>query len=143
MVFYSRATNFAPGLSSRGFWNVYVRDRTLGSTEIVSVDSAGAYGNQDSFNGEGGGISKDARYVSFMSFASNLVPNDTNRISDVFVHDRTTGVTERVSISTEGQQGDGVIWGGAMSADGRFVVFESPSNRLTLDADDDFFDVFA
>src|SRR5438093_2008599 len=64
-------------------------------TERVSVDSTGAEGNNFSFSPA---ISADGRFVAFASVASNLVPGDTNGTLDVFVRDRQTGATERVSV---------------------------------------------
>jgi hypothetical protein len=75
-----------------------------GTTERVSVDSAGNEGNGHSW---GAAISADGRYVAFHSQASNLVIGDTNDGADVFVHDRQTGVTERVSVDSASKQGNG------------------------------------
>jgi hypothetical protein len=71
--------------------------------------------------------------VVFGSYSSNLVPGDTNEDKDVFVHDRVTGATERVSVDANGVQGNGdsgTYYGVAISADGRFVVFDSDSSNL-------------
>ncbi len=83
-------------------------------------------------------ISADGRFVAFASNASDLVPGDTNGADDVFVHDRQTGTTERVSVDTAGNQGNshsGRIGGGlgavSLSADGRFVAFVSVATNLT------------
>jgi hypothetical protein len=73
-----------------------------GRTERVSVGSDGTEGNdQSSFPS----MSTDGRFVAFSSSASNLVAGDTNGKDDIFVHDRTIGVTERVSIVSDGTQG--------------------------------------
>ena len=78
--------------------------RAHGTTERVSVSSGGAQGNGDStFQG----ISAHGRFIAFSSYASNLVPGDTNNLADVFVHDRQTGKTKRVSVSSGGAQGNG------------------------------------
>src|SRR5436190_13803833 len=74
---------------------------SAGTTERVSVDSAGNEGNGHSLNAA---ISADGRFVAFRSVASNLVPGDTNRQEDVFVHDRQTGTTERVSVDSDGNE---------------------------------------
>ena len=74
-------------------------------------------------------ISGDGRFVAFVSLADNLVPGDTNGFADTIVHDRLTNVTERVSLSNRGRQGNnhsGLVGVGAypaISSDGRFVVF--------------------
>src|SRR5881409_17360 len=74
-----------------------------GVTERVSVDSNGTEAN--SFN-DMPAISADGRFVAFVSLASSLVPGDTNDASDVFVHDRRIGKTERVSVDSHGRQGN-------------------------------------
>ena len=71
---------------------------------VLSVSSTGEQGNSWSTFPS---ISADGRYVAFSSYASNLVPNDTNDVPDVFVHNRQTGITERVSVSNSGAQGNG------------------------------------
>jgi len=110
--------------------DVFVRDRQLGITEIVSVDSAGVQGNSQSNEPT---ISADGRYVAFTSVASNLVAGDTNGVRDVFVHDRQTGVTQRVSVSSGGVEGNGhslVSGAPTLSADGRYVAFHSLATNL-------------
>jgi Tol biopolymer transport system component len=98
------------------------------TTTRVSVDSAGGAGNGDSSNAS---ISADGRFVVFCSVAENLVPNDTNNRSDVFVRDRATGLTERVSVDSSGAEGDDNSSStSAVSADGRFVSFVSDANNL-------------
>src|SRR5262249_22715068 len=76
-------------------------------------------------------ISADGRYVAFESKASNLVAGDTNAALDVFVHDRTTGTTERVSVDTGGAQRTGASQNAAISDDGRFVAFEGTNGNRT------------
>jgi hypothetical protein len=85
VAFGSFASNLVPG--GTNVENGFVHDRKTGITTLVSVDSAGNEGNDASF---GGSISANGRFVAFGSFASNLVPGDTNEIDDVFVHDRKT-----------------------------------------------------
>lgn len=109
------------------YWDVFVRDRETGTTERVSVASDGRGGDN---NANSPSISDDGRFVAFDSFASNLVPGDTNGTGDVFVHDRATGATDRVSLASDGSQSDGPSWPTAMSADGRFVVFNSHGSAL-------------
>lgn len=92
-------------------------------TERVSVASDGAQSAYET-NGEPV-LSYDGRYVAFDSFASDLVAGDTNDDYDVFVHDRQTAVTERVSVTSDGGQGGGTSWAPAISADGNRVVFVS------------------
>jgi Tol biopolymer transport system component len=83
---------------------LFPRPAFSGVTERVSVTSVGEQGDSPSLQPA---ISADGRFVAFGSYASNLVPGDTNRSTDVFVHDRLTGATERVSVSSAGEQGNG------------------------------------
>src|SRR5438105_2267721 len=97
------------------------------STKRVSVDSLGAQGIGDS---EGPSISAHGRFVAFYSSAANLVGSDTNGARDVFVRDRKTGKTARVSVDSHGAQGNGDSEGPSISADGRFVAFYSDAANL-------------
>lgn len=107
--------------------DVYVRDRVGGALELLSVSSSGLKGNAASSCGD---ITPDGRHVSFSSDAFNLIAGDNNGASDVFVRDRLTGTTRRVSVGTSGQQGNQESFGGAMSADGRLVAFWSFATNL-------------
>ncbi|WP_256793253.1 VCBS repeat-containing protein [Terrabacter sp. Ter38] len=80
---------------------IYVRDRVAGTTRRVSVSTSGEPGNGASSQPA---ISGDGRYVAFTSSASNLVPADTNGLTDVFLHDLSTGTTTRESVSSSGAQ---------------------------------------
>jgi Tol biopolymer transport system component len=108
-----------PG-DTNGVVDVFVRDRVLATTTLLSTGVGGvpADGPTDVT-----GISSDARYVALVSLASNLVPNDTNGQFDSFVLDRASGVIERVSVSSTGQEASGSSWSCAISEDGRFAVF--------------------
>src|SRR5207244_3779910 len=104
-----------------------------------SVDSTGAQGNQESLFPS---ISADGRFVAFFSSATNLVAGDTNGSPDVFVHDRQTGVTERVSVDSTGTQGNSVSAFPAISADGRFVAFRSDATNLVAGDTNGVDDIF-
>jgi Tol biopolymer transport system component len=78
----------------------------------------------------GAAISRDARFVAFDSVSTNLVPNDTNGASDVFVRDRRRGTIERVSVSSTGAQANGSSGLPSVSEDGRFVAFGSSATNL-------------
>ena len=97
------------------------------STKRVSVDSLGAQGIGDS---EGPSISAHGRFVAFYSSAANLVGSDTNGARDVFVRDRKTGKTTRVSVNSHGAQANGESFAAPISADGRFVAFLSSASNL-------------
>jgi len=122
-----------------------VAETAPGVTELVSVSSAGVQGNQDS---QRPSVSADGRFVAFASLSDNLVPDDTNVSNDIFVRDRRTGTTERVSVSSAGRQADrdsGVFNGmGApsISGDGRYVAFDSEATNLVRRDTNDTADVF-
>jgi Tol biopolymer transport system component len=133
MVFNSDATNLVPGDSNERS-DGFVRDRVSGETVRVSVSSSGAQANAgtDPFGGSHVyGIDASGRYVVFVSDASNLVASDTNGVPDVFLHDRVTGATSRVSLTSDGGQADGASGSPAISADGRWVAFVSSASNLT------------
>jgi hypothetical protein len=131
VAFCSSADNLVPG-DTNGQSDVFVRDRLTGVTERVSVNSAGEQGNEWSgwFPVPTVSISASGQFVAFTSHASNLVAGDTNGKYDVFVRDRTTDTTERVSVSSSGAQGDDDSWFPSISADGRCVAFSSYATSL-------------
>ncbi len=104
VAFSSRASNLAPMPTPGGFSSVYVRDRLTGVTSFEHVNSAGTYGDGGATRGF---ISVDGRYVVFDSYSTNLVPNDTNGLNDVFRRDRQTGEIIRMSVSNDGREGIG------------------------------------
>jgi Tol biopolymer transport system component len=119
VAFQSAATNLVSG-DTNAKVDVFLRDRQTGTTQRVSVGAGGAQANNSS---EVEGISANGRLVLFESNASNLVPGDTNSRGDVFLRDRQTGTTERVSVRQGGGQIGGVSFAAGMSADGRFIGF--------------------
>ena len=138
VAFVSNASNLVPGnmLPRR---TVFVHDRQTGQTTRVSIAFDGTQAS-----GESGdpAISSDGRYVAFWSYANNLVPGDTNRLSDVFVHDRQTGQTTRVSIASDGTQGNHNAFEPAISRDGRYIAFASKASNLVLGDTDSRSDIF-
>ena len=142
VAFESAATNLV-SLDTNATNDVFIHDRTSGTTERVSIDSSGAQGNNQSFSPS---VSADGRYVAFLSGASNLVSLDTNGTNDVFVHDRTSGATERVSVDSSGVQGNGLSGHGfvspSISADGRHVVFQSDASNLVAGDSNASTDIF-
>jgi hypothetical protein len=109
------------------------------TTTLVSVDSAGAQGNGTS---SATSISADGRYVAFDSSATNLVPGDTNGFWDIFVRDRQTGTTERVSVDSGGTQGNNDSHSSSISADGRYVAFQSNATNLVSGDTNGYADIF-
>ncbi|MEW2048956.1 hypothetical protein [Streptomyces sp. NPDC005476] len=138
VAFASLARDLVPGDTNRAD-DVFVRDRRTGVVTRVSVDSAGGQANNVSRNPS---ISADGRYVAFESSATNLVAGDTNRYRDVFVHDLQTGETTRVSVGRQGEQSDSESFHPSISADGRFVAFDSPASNLVAGDTNDIHDVF-
>ncbi|HEX9991394.1 MAG TPA: hypothetical protein VGB14_00560 [Acidimicrobiales bacterium] len=136
IAFFSEAADFVPG-DDNGTRDIYVWRRGNGdpSVERVSVSSAeeGANG-QSSFSQRGSSslpdISRDGRYVSFDSFADNLVRNDTNEVADAFRRDVFRGITIRVSVSDREIQANRVSTDTAISADGQVVAFVSQATNL-------------
>ncbi len=138
----SVATNLLPAPLPDGTPSqIYVIDRQTGQVELLSVNSAGAEGDAPSKSPR---ISADGRFVTFDSLATNLVNDDTNGSADVFVYDRLTRQLERVSVNADGDEGDGQSTGATVSADGRYVAFESTAKNLIPGEVDEnnFFDVF-
>ena len=137
VAFLSWATNLVEGDTNEAL-DVFVHDRQAGLTECASISSDGSQGDDAS---AGASLSGDGRYVAFDSWATNLVDGDSNDYWDVFVHDRVTGTTERVSVSSAGAQADGGSSSPSISGDGRYVVFDSCATNLvrghfTTPADD-------
>lgn len=124
--FASPAANLVAN-DTNGVGDIFVHDRQTGQTTRVSVNSAGAQANGQSGRPD---ISADGRFVVFESSATNLVAGDTNGLLDVFCHDRQTGQTERVNLGAAGQQALAFCNMPSISADGRFVAFQSDDNAL-------------
>ena len=137
VAFTSVATNLvADGASNIG---IFVHDMQTNTTTRVSVDSNGNQGNGDSHEPS---ISDDGRYVTFLSDATNLVPDDTNNSTDIFVYDTQTNVTTRVSVDSDGNQGNSGSYQPKISADGRYVVFQSDATNLVPGDNNNKTDIF-
>ncbi len=132
VVFTSEATNLVAG-DTNGKPDVFIRDLAQGRTELVSRTAGGAGGNARSSQPA---VSGDGQFVAFESAASDLVAKDTNGIADVFVRDRLSGRTERVSVSSDkARQQDKAVtppftMAPDISRDGNLVVFESDATNL-------------
>ncbi len=112
---------------------------TISGIELVSLAHDGAAGNNHSF---APAISADGRYVAFVSAADNLVPDDNNNQVDVFVYDRVNETIERVSVGTGGFEANERSVRPSISADGRYVVFESLASNLSASENNATWDVF-
>lgn len=95
--------------------------------QLISISSNGEAGNRASSQAS---MSEDGRFAAFISEADNLVPNDSNQSADVFVHDRLYGLTERVSVSSTGEEADAESSFAQISGNGRFVIFQSSASNL-------------
>ena len=138
VAFRSSASNLVPGDTNvRG--DVFVHDLDTGTTTRVSVASDGTEGND---NAVYPAISSDGRSVTFASFASNLVPGDTNGTWDVFVHDLDTGTTTRVSVASDGTQSDGQSALSSISGDGNIITYQSLASTLVPGDTNGTYDVF-
>jgi len=110
---------------------VFVHDCTTGMTTRVNLGAGGVEADSESFQPN---ISGDGRVVAFRSIAANLVPGDVNQKFDAFAVDVATGALERVSVASDGSEGDrDTMERPALSYDGRFVVFTSASTNLVDD----------
>ncbi|MBI3784005.1 MAG: PD40 domain-containing protein [Deltaproteobacteria bacterium] len=143
VAFQSSANNLDPADPST-LDSIYVRDLDKNKTEFVSVDSFGVTSNNLAYVPS---VSADGRFVSFESLGSNLVPGDNNGLFDTFVHDRLTGATERVTVDSNGQEQPGPCPGngsdgGQLSADGRFVLFQTACSNLVPGVSDGFYHAY-
>ena len=135
VLFASTANNLALTSSNTPFLaqsppkiNVFLRDRTNGTTILVSVNLAGTGGgNGDSIPIE---LSTNGQFALFESSASDLVIGDTNNVTDVFVRDLVNGTNILVSIGANGGCANGSSWESAMTPDGRHVAFASTASNL-------------
>lgn len=138
VAFLSDASNLVADDLNR-LRDVFVVDRQTGTTTRASVDSAGAEANLESFSPV---LSADGRFVVFTTFAFNLVADDINEGSDVFVRDLQAQTTTRVSVYEGGYEAEGDSLRPAISADGRIVAFDSDAWNLAWGDTNDDFDVF-
>lgn len=132
VAFHGTATNLVPG-DTNGVGDVFVRDLATGTTERVSVATGGAEADASSVFVQPAALSADGRFAAYASRATNLVGGDTNGQTDVFVRDRQSGTTERVSVATSGVQGGGASYGAVISRDGRYVAFVSAASFAAAD----------
>lgn len=139
IAFASDATNIVPSSGdTNGKRDIFVYDRVNATTARVSVDTNGNQGNDDSDKPR---ISADGRFVAFQSKATNF-DQVNGSIPAIFVHDRNSGETNRVSVNSDGYAADDACTGPAISFDGRFVSFESIATNLVSDDTNSASDVF-
>ena len=140
VVFTSMANDLVPGGNSFYSLNVFLRDRTLDTTTLISGNTSGSGGGNG--NSMAGQVSTNGQFVVFQSDASNLVPNDANGATDIFIRDRVAGTTALVSVSTNGGPANGASTDPVMTPDGRFVAFISSASNLVPNDTNGIPDVF-
>jgi Tol biopolymer transport system component len=139
LLFSSNATNLVTGDENLRE-DIFLHDFRDATTTRVSVNSVGAEAAGSNVDPA---MSADGRYIVFVSVATNLVSNDTNGANDVFLKDRTTGATSRLSVDTGGAQANSDSYLPQISADGSTVAFESrATNLITSDANGFTKDIF-
>jgi hypothetical protein len=138
VAFASDASNLVEG-DTNGVTDIFVHDQQTGETTRVSVSTGGT--ESDGASGWGT-ISSNSRYVTFYSEAANLVENDVNGALDVFIHDRETGETKQISVSSSGSRGNRDSDQTSISSDGRFVAFRSDATNLVVGDMNEIQDIF-
>ncbi len=140
IVFESSTSNLVLG-DTNDADDTFIRDNVTCQIWRVSVSSSGTeqnlYPNTDFVS-----ISADGRYVAFKSGSTNLVPNDTNGLIDIFVHDRLLGQTRRISVANDGTQANGSSGNPVIAPGGRYVVFYSGANNLVPNDTNSLYDLF-
>jgi Tol biopolymer transport system component len=130
LAFTSRAGNLVANDSNGAISDIFIRDLSTGETVLASATPGGGSGDGDSFNPR---LNADGRFVVFESDANDLVPDDFNFETDIFVRDLATGTTTLVSMNLEGTGGgDERSFGASISADGRYVAFLSEASNLVV-----------
>ncbi|MCC7560645.1 MAG: hypothetical protein KO318_09510 [Methanobacterium sp.] len=138
VAFSSYANNLVDD-DTNFYSDIFVRDRLLNITERISVSSTGEKGNDNSYEPF---ISSDGRYVTFTSYATNLVKDDVSGFADIFVRDRLQNITERLSVSSTGVEGNNDSYGSSVSSDGRYIAFYSWASNLVEQDTNGCSDVF-
>jgi Tol biopolymer transport system component len=127
VVFQSSCGNFDPADPVVGSTNIYLRDVKKDTTRLASLSSAGLLSDgYDAFPT----VSRNGRYVVWESNATNLVEGDTNAKFDIFVRDMQKGLTTRVSVATDGTEGDADSLNPSVSDNGRWIAFDSAATNL-------------
>jgi uncharacterized repeat protein (TIGR01451 family) len=127
IVYSSEATNLVPGDWNRAM-DVFLYDRQLGTTRLISRAQSGGQSNGLSSQGK---IAHDGQTIVFRSFANNLVAGDTNGVADIFVYDMATGKISRVSMAENGAQANGMSRDASVCGNGRFISYTTEANNLT------------
>jgi Tol biopolymer transport system component len=138
VLFESKANNLVAN-DGNGMPDIFRKDLVTGAVLRVSTAANGSEANAASTAAQ---FSQDGRYVVFQSAANNLVANDGNNASDIFRKDLVTGVITRVSTTSTGLEANGTSQRPQLSADGRYLVFQSDANNLVANDQNGKYDVF-
>jgi len=144
VAFLSESTNLV-ALNTNGLRNVFLKNLASGVVTLISVGQGNTAANAPSASiliNDDVAVNPNGRFVVFSSLASNLVDNDDNQTSDIFLRDTTNQTTRRVSVASNGTQSNGVSLYPGISDDGRFIVFESTATNLDGPDNANFRDVF-
>jgi Tol biopolymer transport system component len=138
---YVAFVSFGSDLVTGPAGSLFLRDVQMSTTIPVDLNAAGGGPNGAAFRPS---ISADGRYVAFDSDAADLVPNDDNDHADVFVRDTEINITTRASVDFLGREanGDSGFFTPSISADGRYVAFDSLATNLVANDGTAFSDVF-
>ena len=133
VVFATSSSNLVSGLDGL-YYQIVMKDMVTGQVSLISQDSAGIMGDLGSFDAT---VSNDGRYVAFSSISTNLVSNDTEGFADIFLRDTVNNITKRISLNVAGNganadSGDVAFYDSypEVSADGRFVAYESRASDI-------------
>ncbi len=138
IAFQSNASNLSEGDDNEAF-DIFQHNRLTGETKRITYSYDGGAPNGNSFVRN---CSPDGRFIAFYSLASDLVPDDTNDVRDIFLHDTLEGTTERVSITWDGGETNDISEAPDVSADGRYVAFASLASNVVPDDTNGVWDVF-
>ncbi len=140
VAYWSSATNLHPD-GTDTISDIYVYDRHNDTLELISrANARGPTGNSNSFQAS---ISADGRYVAYWSYATNLHPDDTDTHTDIYVYDRDNGTTELISrASASGPKANNYSSFASISADGRYVTYQSVATNLHPDDMDTHKDIY-
>lgn len=139
VTFQSFDSNVTPN-DFNGWDDVFVRDLVNNTT--MDVSNFGVGGSQSDFGSYNAAISGDGQFVVFESMATNLVNDDFNGQTDIFVRNLQAGTTEKISQSFDRLDADNMSYGAAISDDGRYVAYSSQANNITSSDNNGFVDVF-
>ena len=140
IAFRSEASNFKTGAGGDQT-DIFVRVLSERKTRLVSKSSSGDIG-EGSSNGYHGMLSYSGRYVAFDSRAENLVSGDDNEVTDMFWHDRESGITKLVSVTHDNSDLDAGVYEGSISGDGQWVAFDTDATNVDGATDPIDIDVF-